>query len=558
MNLTTGRRLRALALGAAGLAALVVAWQVVAAGPLADTSFPYAFATLQRLGELLRTGAFWSAVGDTLTTALAGFALAAVIGVPVGLAVGTNRYVAAALRWPLEFLRPIPPIVVLPLVVYRLGPTAAMSRFLTVVGLVPALVIATAAGVRDVDPVAVDTARSYRLGPLDRSVRVVLPAAAPFIVTGLRIAAFGAVLTTVMSEIVGGAPGLGSAVSRAQRANLPETTYAYVLAVALVGFAIDRAVTLVQRYLLRWHVSVRGSDGGARVRANRLMTPVGDALVRLARALPQRRRGHDRGTRDTTATDRWLLPLLSALTSAAILAWWWLASARSTSPFFIPLSKILRRLREIWFFDRFGADAVPSLRNLAVGYAIALVVGVAVGTLIGLLPVARELFDPVLALFRSLPGVAFVPILITVMGFGTSMRVTTIALAASFPVVIATADGLRSVDSLVIDVARAYRVPRWRRFTSVYLPAALPRIMTGAEIALSTALVVMIASELSGVTVGIGAQTILAQQTFEFADMWAGVILLVLLGFVTSALFQLVQRTLLAWYRGSRAAARAV
>lgn len=564
---TVARRLRPQLLGVTGLAAFFLGWQALAGGPLSDTSFPYAFATLHRLFDLVQHGDFWSSVSATLGTAAAGFVIAVAICVPLGLLVGLNKYAAAILRLPLEVAKPIPPIVILPLVVYELGPSAAMSRFLIIVGLVPTLVIATAAGVRDVDPVAVETARTFRIRGADRSWRIVLPAAMPFIVTGMRIGAFGSLLTAVMSEIVGGAPGLGAKLSRAQRANLPETAYAYVLAIAVLGLVVDRLVTLAERRLLHWHVSVRGVENTGRVKEpfrTRLFEPVGDVVVRVLRravsltthlpaGLQRRMAGGPNRRRDAV-----VLPMLSLLAGAAVIRWWWVASAHSHTTFFAPLSKIMTRSRKIWLFDRFGSDALPSLRNLAIGFAIAATVGIAIGLAIGMLNRVRELFEPVLALFRSLPGVAFVPILITIMGFETSMRVTTIAVAATFPVVIATVDGIRAVDSVALDVAHAYRLPFHRRLTSVYLPAAAPRIFAGLEIALFTAVVVMIASELSGVTVGIGAQTILAQQTFAFTDMWAGVVLLAIIGVVSNLLFRVVQFVVLRWYRGARAAARAM
>lgn len=553
------RSARPLLLGAVGFAAFLIVWQAVAAGPLSDTSFPYAFATLDRLAGLVRTGEFWGAVGDTLSTSLVGFATATAIGVPLGLAMGSSRTIDALVRVPIEVAKPIPPIVILPLVVYSLGPTASMSRFLIVVGLVPAIAVATAAGVRDVDPLAIETARSFRLHPLDRSVRIVLPGATPFVITGLRIAAFGALLTAVMSEVVGGAPGLGAQLSRARRANLPETAYAWVLAIAILGFLTDRVVTLVERRALHWHISQRHRRRAGRRPLLRTPAVVGDVasriVLRIADVLdevPRPRQRRSTGDSSAAGRPRVLTPALSVATTACLIAWWWFASEGSTSLLFRPLSDIVRRFQEIWLFDRFGSDAIPSLRNLAVGFAIAAVVGITLGLVIAMVPIIGELLEPVLALFRSLPGVAFVPILITVMGFGTSMRITTIALAATFPVLIATVDGIRGVDSVTRDVAHSFRLTLPRRLWFVYLPAAMPRIFTGLEIGLATAVVVMIASELSGVTVGIGAQTILAQNTFEFDDMWAGVLLLAVVGLGANLLFRLVRHLVLGWYRGWR------
>jgi len=244
-------------------------------------------------------------------------------------------------------------------------------------------------------------------------------------------------------------------------------------------------------------------------------------------------------------------------TPVILLGLWFAVSAGSTNTFFPPLSTILVRFQQLWIFAHFSSDVLLSLRNLLIGYAIAVVAGVGLGFLLAMMPRVRGYVDPVIHLFRGIPAVALIPILISLVGFGIEMRIVSIALAAVFPTLIATVDGLRGVDGTLKDVSSVYRLTVPERLTRVYLPAAGPQIASGMQVSLQTAFVVMIASEMLGPSDGIGAMTLLAQQSFMIADMWSGILLLGVIGFAANMIFELGRRRVLAWYIGSRKMARA-
>jgi sulfonate transport system permease protein len=248
--------------------------------------------------------------------------------------------------------------------------------------------------------------------------------------------------------------------------------------------------------------------------------------------------------------------LLGVGTPVVLLALWWVLSDQSTNAFFPPLRIILERFQQLWMFQHFQSDILLSLGNLFTGFAIAAVLGITIGFVTALVPTVRWLIDPLIHFLRGIPPVALVPIFISLIGFGTEMRVTSIALAALFPVLIATVDGIRSVDQDILDVSRVYRLSRRERITSVILPSAGPQIFSGLQVSLQVAFIVMIASEMLGSSQGIGAMTLLAQQSFMIADMWAGILLLGVIGFAVNMAFDLVRRRVLAWYIGSRRLAK--
>ncbi|MFC0582217.1 ABC transporter permease [Micrococcoides hystricis] len=247
-----------------------------------------------------------------------------------------------------------------------------------------------------------------------------------------------------------------------------------------------------------------------------------------------------------------LLWALAIITPILVLVWWWLGSANSTNSFLPPLSRIMERFQDLWLFAHFQSDVLISLRNLAIGYVIAVILGVALGFVLATVPILRAMFEPGVHFVRGIPPVALVPILITLVGFGPEMRITSIIIAAVFPTMISTIDGIRAVDGGLKDVCTVYQLPRAARLGSVYLPAAGPQIAAGMQVSLQVAFIVMIASEMMGPSQGIGSMTLLAQQSFMSADMWAGILLLGLIGFLANSAFDLIKSRVLAWYIGSK------
>ena len=140
---------------------------------------------------------------------------------------------------------------------------------------------------------------------------------------------------------------------------------------------------------------------------------------------------------------------------------------------------------------------MPSLKNLAVGYLLTLLIGISAGTALGLLPSFEEVVRPIVEFLRSVPGITLLPLMVVALGLGDSMRVGTIVIAAVWPTLLNTIDGVRSVDLVVQDVARSLRLSRGKRLRRVVLPAAAPQIFAGARTSLSIAVVVMVVTELS-------------------------------------------------------------
>jgi ABC-type nitrate/sulfonate/bicarbonate transport system permease component len=214
--------------------------------------FPPISEIFARLGHVLETHEFWVALLHTLHSWGLSVAIDCGIGITLGIAIGSSDFVHRGLRPVIEFLRPLPSVALIPFVVLWIGRTVTMKVLVIVLGSVWPMLLQTYYGVRDVDPVALETARMYGLDKRARLLKVTLPSMVPFLATGLRITASLALLIDVITELVGGGAGLGDRISAYQQGGATVTMYAYMLSVGLLGWAINIVLSAVERRALAW------------------------------------------------------------------------------------------------------------------------------------------------------------------------------------------------------------------------------------------------------------------------------------------------------------------
>jgi ABC-type nitrate/sulfonate/bicarbonate transport system permease component len=233
-------------------------WEVVSrTGLIAERDLPAMSTSVRALWSLVQTGTFWHQFLLTVRGWALGLGVAAALAIPLGIALGTSDFAASAFRVPIEFLRPIPSAALIPLLFLTLGTNLKSEVFLAAFGAFWPLLVQTMYGVRDVDPLALDTGRSFRLGTFERLWRITLPSSVPYIATGLRISSTVSLTLAFTAELFMGIPGLGQAVNLAQSYGLTDQLYALALATGFLGVAIHVVMTRLERRALRWHPSQR-------------------------------------------------------------------------------------------------------------------------------------------------------------------------------------------------------------------------------------------------------------------------------------------------------------
>lgn len=225
--------------------------------------FPPVSEIFSSLTDLLGTSELWEAVRDTLDSWARAMLVAAAIGIPLGLAMGASRTAATLLRLVVDFLRPIPSVALIPILILLYGTRPTLTLALAAFGATFPLLFQAMYGVADVDPVAADTVRSFGLDRWARLRRLVLPTCAPYLATGLRISASVALILVVTGQYIAAVPGVGQEVFVAQNSGSYDRMYAYVVVAGLLGLVVNVGFHAVERRVLFWHPSQRAGDDAA-------------------------------------------------------------------------------------------------------------------------------------------------------------------------------------------------------------------------------------------------------------------------------------------------------
>lgn len=242
------------------VAAFVLAGGVwgIASALFPASTLPPPTAVFARLGELALTPGFWSAVGITLGTFAIALTICIVVGVPLGLAIGASTVATQSTRLLFDFLRTIPPIAILPLLLLVLGADVEMVLVLAVGGAIWPILIQSIYAARQGEALLVEMSAAYRIPRAWFIRHVFVPGAIPFVMTGLRLGTTICLLLTISGQLLGAAPGVGYEIANAQAYYDNTRMYAYVIVSALIGLVVNGGFWALQRRLLRWHPSIRG------------------------------------------------------------------------------------------------------------------------------------------------------------------------------------------------------------------------------------------------------------------------------------------------------------
>lgn len=212
--------------------------------------------------EALREEWIFERVGSDLLPSLGrlglGYLLATVAGVIGGIALGVSERLRLASQPVTEFLRAVPPPLLLPFAIVTMGIDTTSKVFVIALGSVWPVLLNTIDGVRAIDGQVIDMARSYGLSGRQRLWRVVLPSASPQIVAGMRTALSIAVILMIISEMKGASNGLGYTVLEAQRSFDSAGTFAGVIVIGIVGVVLNLAFLAAEHRIMRWYRGAKG------------------------------------------------------------------------------------------------------------------------------------------------------------------------------------------------------------------------------------------------------------------------------------------------------------
>ncbi|MDL5383773.1 taurine ABC transporter permease TauC [Aeromonas hydrophila] len=255
---------------------------------------------------------------------------------------------------------------------------------------------------------------------------------------------------------------------------------------------------------------------------------------------------------------RWPLPRqlgVSLLTLGALLALWWLVARLGLiSPLFLPPpAQVLQQFATLagpqGFMDAtLWQHLAASLQRILIALAAATLCGVTVGLAMGLSPTLRGMLDPLIELYRPVPPLAYLPLMVIWFGIGETSKVLLIYLAIFAPVAMATLAGVQGAKQVRLQAARALGANRWQVLWYVIVPGALPDILTGLRIGLGVGWSTLVAAELIAATRGVGFMVQAAGEFLATDVVLAGILVIALIAFTLELGLRALQRRLTPWH----------
>lgn len=419
------------------------------------------------LWKLMQTGSFWHDVGVSTRSILISFVAAMVAGCLAAIVLHSLPRAREALEPLISSYYALPFFVLYPLLVVLMGMNQGPIILIGFLYAVMAVMVGTLSGLDRIPMVLRRTGRAHRLSRLQQAVYISLPAAAPYVFTGAKLA-FGYSITGVLgSEFILSTSGFGYAISYAYNNFNDRKMYALLLFLLIVVSVLMLLIHFAERL-------IRHRSGPATATAGRNAATLASKL-------------------------------LAGLAVAAVLVIAWqlahddvgkeaLASPLTT------LSQLFRLFGTAMFWDHIGET------GLALGLAVLIscVAGALIGILLGLSRLASEVSEPMLVTLYSLPKVTLYPLVLLFVGIGLAAKMVFGALYGMIPMILIAMNAIRSMNPTLRMTARAMRLTPWQTITTVVVPAIVPELVTGIRISFSITLLGVMIGEMFASSRGLG------------------------------------------------------
>ncbi len=192
-------------------------------------------------------------------------------------------------------------------------------------------------------------------------------------------------------------------------------------------------------------------------------------------------------------------------------------------------------------------QTIATINRMVQGWLLASFVAIAVGSLIGVSAIARAYIQPTLEFLRPLPASAIIPVAISIFGLNKSMVLGVVVFGAVWPTLLGTIHGFAHVEPRLVEVSRLLQMSRWAFIYKIGLPNAVPDILAGMRLSLTVALILAVVGELLTAQEGLGTAVLHAARSYRAADLYAGIILLGMIGLVSNYGLAIADKRILAW-----------
>lgn len=231
-----------------------------------------------------------------------------------------------------------------------------------------------------------------------------------------------------------------------------------------------------------------------------------------------------------------------------VFAWQYLADTKILPRAFFPGPDVTWKALQKGFASGAMIDeCIVTLRRMAFGWVLASIIGIVLGTLIGMSRSLQTYIAPMLEALRPLPASALAPLAALIFGLSDAMIIALVAFGALWPMLMTTVHGFANVHPRKLEVSQALGLSQFEYARKIALPSAMPDILGGLRLGLTIALILTVVGEMITVQSGLGSRIIIAARRFNAADIFAGIVLLGAIGFLTNAALALIERHALRW-----------
>nr|WP_294525418.1 ABC transporter permease [uncultured Rhodopila sp.] len=235
-----------------------------------------------------------------------------------------------------------------------------------------------------------------------------------------------------------------------------------------------------------------------------------------------------------------------------VFLWWFANSTGVLNPKFLspPQTVLMTLIAGVLPDGDIWPEIWPSLGRGLEGFAIALALGILGGIFVGSFTLLEKFLAPILLFFRNLSILALFPVFLLFFGIGEESKIAIVAWASFWPIFISTTSAVKGVERILINAARTLGAERLYIFAHVVLPAAVPNIFPGIRLAASYAFTALVAAEYLGATEGLGIYIRASQERFEIPSMYAGILVLGLIGVAINLVLTGVEQRVTRWQLG--------
>ncbi|MBV6826589.1 ABC transporter permease [Pseudomonas sp. PD9R] len=461
----------------------------------------------------LAHGELWSHLWISLQRLFWGLLAGITAGAVLGAALGFSRPLERLVFPTFAGLSQVPTLAWIPLFMVFFGIGEVLKLVVLIKAIVVPVTLHTLVGVRDAQPKLREAAAVLRLPPRLLIRRLVLPAALPAFMAGVRLALAAGWTSLLAVELLASSEGIGYLMVWARQLFMLDIVFVCIVVIGVIGVAMDRGIGLLDKKLVHWpHPATAEIRRGPRYQGWQRLQP-------------------------------WLLPL-------ALLLLWQLASNQQwvdANILVSPLAVLDTTWNGLLDGTLIGGMALSLGRTLG-GLLLGGGLGFTLGLLLGLSRTSERVLGPTLAAIRQIAIFAWVPLLTAWFGLGELAKWVFVALAAFFPLFIATQRSVANLSPQLNEAARVLRLNLRQRLTRLVLPGAAPGIFAGLRLSLIYAWLGTIGAEyFMPSNGGIGSQMIGAQQLLRMDLIMAGMLLVGLTGALLNLIGQRLEIRATRW-----------